>query len=64
MPVIQNRLVLDRQVWGEHHVMFKERSQLATGLTFLTEMCKDHTVGKFVLPLHIFASIFMALGCN
>lgn len=37
---------LDSQVWGEHHVLFKERSQFATGLTFLTEMCKDHTVGK------------------
>lgn len=63
MPVIRNRLVLDGQVWGEHHVLFKERSQFATGLTFLTETCKDHTVSKLYL-LHISASTFMALGCN
>lgn len=57
MPVVQNRLVLDRQVWGEHHGMFKERSQLTTDLTFLTEMCKDHTVGKLYPPSHLCLNI-------
>lgn len=63
MLVIWNTLVLDGQVWGQHHTLFKEKSQFATGLTFLTETCKDHTVGK-LYPLHISASTFMALGCN